>query len=42
MFTKDSQTIIDLVLANNKIEVQIIYEPKNYGLCIAKSLIKCK
>jgi len=26
--TKDSQTIIDLVFANNKIEVQIIHESK--------------
>jgi len=26
--TKNSQTIIDLVFANNKIEVQVIHEPK--------------
>jgi len=26
--TKGSQTIIDLVFANNKIEIQLIYEPK--------------
>jgi len=26
--TKDNQTIIDLVFANNKIVVQIIHEPK--------------
>jgi len=26
--TKSSQTIIDLMFANNKIEIQIIHEPK--------------